>query len=271
MAAGWYHAEMARSVLIGTYLGVLLLANAAAADDRPVLRVHVVVALCDNEHQGIVPVRDELGDGDDPAHNLYWGARYGVKAFFSRARGWRLLSSVEPEAGDVIERVILRRRVADRTVYLLAEAYRGRAIRAATGAFLAMAAGHRPVQAEVEGKQHAFGGGADLVAWVGHDGLMDFEIDDPPAWREGSGRRDVIILACAGKQHFAPALRRAKARPLVWSTGLMAAEAYPLHAALEGWARGETAEAVCARAARAYARYQKCSAAAARRLLVSGY
>jgi len=249
-----------------------LLANAAAAeDDRSVLRVHVVVALCDNEHQGIVPVRAELGNGDDPARNLYWGARYGVKAFFVRARGWKLLTSAGPGEGDVLERVVFRRRIGDRTVYLLAEAYRGRAIRAATEAFLAMAAGQRPMQVEVDGTTHAFGAGADLVAYVGHDGLMDFAIDDPPAWREGSGHRDVIILACAGKRHFAPALRRAKARPLVWSTGLMAAEAYPLHAALEGWARGETAEAVRARSARAYAKYQKCSEAAAMRLLVSGW
>jgi hypothetical protein len=268
----WYHCGMMRYVIpVLCCTAVLLASDGRAKVDRSVLRVHVVVALCDNEHQGIVPVRAELGDGDDPAHNLYWGARYGVKSFFRRARGWTLVSTTRPEDGDVLERVVFRRRIGDRTVYLLAEAYRGRAIRAATEAFLAMAAGRRSMQVEVGGTTHAFGGGADLVAYVGHDGLMDFEIDNPPAWREGSGRRDVIILACAAKQHFASALRRAKARPLVWSTGLMAAEAYPLHAALEGWARGETAEAVCARAARAYARYQKCSAAAARRLLVPGW
>jgi len=36
--------------------------------------VHVFVALCDNEFQGIVPVLLTLGNGKDPTRNLYWGA-----------------------------------------------------------------------------------------------------------------------------------------------------------------------------------------------------
>lgn len=35
---------------------------------------HVYVALCDNEHQGIVSVPVTLGNGKDPARNLYWPA-----------------------------------------------------------------------------------------------------------------------------------------------------------------------------------------------------
>ena len=52
---------------------------AARAAPQPAPRsfkvVHVFVALCDNRHQGIVPVRAELGNGQDPRTNLYWGAR----------------------------------------------------------------------------------------------------------------------------------------------------------------------------------------------------
>jgi hypothetical protein len=33
--------------------------------------IHVFVALADNVHQGIVPVPAALGNGDDPARNLY--------------------------------------------------------------------------------------------------------------------------------------------------------------------------------------------------------
>jgi hypothetical protein len=36
--------------------------------------IHVFVALCDNKNQGIVPVPEKLGRGDDPDGNLYWGA-----------------------------------------------------------------------------------------------------------------------------------------------------------------------------------------------------
>ena len=33
--------------------------------------IHVFVDLCDNEHQGVVPVPEILGNGDDPANNLF--------------------------------------------------------------------------------------------------------------------------------------------------------------------------------------------------------
>ena len=33
--------------------------------------VHVIVALCDNRYQGIVPVPERIGNGDDPRNNLY--------------------------------------------------------------------------------------------------------------------------------------------------------------------------------------------------------
>jgi hypothetical protein len=32
--------------------------------------IHVLVALCDNENQGIVPVPAHLGNGEDPNRNL---------------------------------------------------------------------------------------------------------------------------------------------------------------------------------------------------------
>src|SRR5204862_4069337 len=57
--------------------------TADALAGKPIV-VHVVVALCDNAHQGIVPVPKRLGDGRDPASNLYWGARYGVRSYLSR-------------------------------------------------------------------------------------------------------------------------------------------------------------------------------------------
>src|SRR5215471_3154983 len=54
--------------------------------------VHVFVALADNVNQGIVPVPAKLGKGDDPEHNLYWGAAAGVKTFFARSAEWQLIS-----------------------------------------------------------------------------------------------------------------------------------------------------------------------------------
>src|SRR5262249_2093890 len=57
--------------------------------------IHVVVALCDNQYQGIVPVPPLIGNGDDPARNLYWGAAFGVKSFFKKAPDWKLIADIE--------------------------------------------------------------------------------------------------------------------------------------------------------------------------------
>ena len=54
--------------------------------------IHLVVALCDNQFQGIVPVPARIGNGDDPANNLYWGAAFGVETFFRKAKEWSLLA-----------------------------------------------------------------------------------------------------------------------------------------------------------------------------------
>ncbi len=48
--------------------------DADIAEGKPVV-VHVVVALCDNVNQGIVPVPEAFGNGQDLGANLYWGAR----------------------------------------------------------------------------------------------------------------------------------------------------------------------------------------------------
>src|SRR2546423_15071378 len=66
-----------------------LLANQeSSSQNSPLRSVHVFVALADNEHQGIVPIPARLGNGLDPAHNLYWGAAAGVKTFFIRSTDW---------------------------------------------------------------------------------------------------------------------------------------------------------------------------------------
>jgi hypothetical protein len=223
--------------------------------------VHIVVALADNRYQGIVPVAASLGDGDVPSRNLYWGAGYGVKTFFQKSQEWVLAGRCQPGRAPVLERCVFRHKRED--VYLVADAYRGREIKQAVSDFLAFAAGR-------EREQVAGAATADLVVYVGHDGLMDFALDRYPDSADDK-RRDAIILACASKQFFTGALRRTGARPLLWTTGLMAPEAYVLEAALAGWVRNETAEQIRLRAAQAYDKYQHCGVKAARRLFATGW
>jgi len=108
------------------------------------------------------------------------------------------------------------------------------------------------------------------LAYIGHDGLMDFQLSETFINTDGV-QRDVIILACYSKRFFSPHLENANVNPLLWTTNLMCPEAYTLHDALTGYIKRETNEEIRQRAAEAYARYQKCSVNVAKGLLVTDW
>jgi len=259
-----------RCVFLGLWFCIAIYGDLPAQDSPRV--VHVFVALADNQHQGIVPVPPRLGNGEDPEHNLYWGAAAGVKTYFRRSPEWDLLISGQGPTPEVLERCLFKRR--DANVYLVADAYRGSEIRRAIVDFFNAAAGASNetinVQLGTSSLKLAVRGGSSLLAYVGHDGLMDFALPSAPR-RNNQARRDAIILACASKQYFADALRASGANPLLWTTGLMAPEAYTLKSALDGWIAGESAEQIRDRAAAAYDKYQKCGLKGARHLFTSGW
>ena len=254
-----------------TVLCLCFYLNPAASQNHPIRTVHVFVALADNEHQGIVPVPARLGNGLDPDHNLYWGAAAGVKTFFARSSDWTLLSCGQKPKPEVLERCLFKHRRSE--VYLVADAYRGDEIRQAILDFFDAAAGASPEKIALPGASAApltVGGGSNLAAYVGHNGLMDFQLPLVPR-KKNETHRDAIILACASKQYFGEALRTAGAYPLLWTTNLMAPEAYTLKSALDGWIAGEANEQIHERAAVAYDKYQKCGLRGARRLLATGW
>lgn len=262
---------MKRGSVILAYV-VLAIASAAWAQESGLRTVHVFVALADNQYQGIVPVAAILGNGDDAGHNLYWGSAYGVKTFFSRSAEWAKISCGGKPKAEILERCVFKHRASN--VYLVADAYRGIEIKQAILDFLDSAAGDGaetvsvPVDSGVV--KLPIRGGANLVAYIGHDGLMDFQLSKFPL-KKNDGHRDAVVLACASKQFFGEAVRASGAYPLVWTTGLMAPEAYTLKSALDGWIAGESGEQIRDRAAGAYDKYQKCGVRAAHRLLVSGW
>ena len=257
-----------------------LISISLQAQAVPKRTIHVFVALADNQNQGIVPVPAGLGNGLDPIHNLYWGAAAGVKTFFARSPDWALLNCRgEGNAGEkdrpkpaVLERCVFKYRRAE--VYLVADAYRGDEIRQAILDFFNAAAGASPETVALSAGSQSFTlkvrVGSDLVAYVGHDGLMDFRLPVVPK-KKNETHRDAIILACASKQYFGDALRASGAYPLLWTTGLMAPETYTLKSALDGWIASESGEPVRERAAAAYDKYQKCGMRGARRLFATGW
>jgi hypothetical protein len=255
------------------FLFTALIVDGARANSQERTRaVRVFVALADNAHQGIVPVPAALGNGDDPGRNLYWGAAYGVRTYFRRSTDWKEVVTFQNPSTSVLERAVFYN--AGRNVYLVADAYRGREIKDAIVDFFREAAGLNKEKAirvkGVNGTEVEIPLQADLAVYVGHDGLMDFAIEKK-FLGEAAGEREAIVLACASKAYFGPNLRPTRARPILWTTGLMAPEAYTLKDALDGWMAGETADQIRERAARAYAKYQKISMNAALRLFSSGW
>src|SRR5262245_31645108 len=230
----------------------------------------VVVALCDNVNQGIVPVPARLGNGDDPGSNLYWGAAFAIRTFFSRASGWRKIAQIDKRRTAVLQRCVLR--YGDSNTYIVADAYRGLEIRRGISDFLYYAAGASLESANLStlATGEELGGPPDLAVFVGHNGLMDFSLPGYPQSRDGSSR-DAMVLCCASKQYFSDAIRASGARPLLLTTGLMAPEAYVLEAAIKGWISGESGDQIRNRAAVAYNTYQKCGLRAARNLFTTGY
>jgi hypothetical protein len=238
----------------------------AAVNSIPV--IHVFVALADNVNQGIVPISATLGNGDNAATNLYWGAAFGIRTFFSKNKDWQLLSVTPNPTTTILERCIFKHRHA--STLLVADAYRGKEISQTIWDFLEAAAGKPGEKLKVGDVEFHTGGSADLVAYIGHNGLMDFNLRSHPKHRDERERR-AIILACASKQYFSTALEQSGATPLLWTTNLMAPEAYVLSAALDGWLKKESDEQIRLRAAGAYDQYQHCGPKAARALFATGW
>jgi len=230
--------------------------------------IHVFVALCDNKYQGIVPVPAKIGNGQDAATNLYWGAAFGVKTFFNKSSEWKLIEIKKDPAENILERILFKHKT--KNIYLLADAYDGQYIKQTTIDFLLACSGKGLTTIPRDGREIPFGGAADIIAYVGHDGLMDFSLSNEFE-KQKDEERKAIMLACISKKYFSSHLKDTGAEPLLWSTGLMAPEAYILHDALNKWI--DTGDAAQTRnaAAAAYSKYQRCSMNAAKNLLVSGW
>lgn len=252
------------------FLGVSLgrgadLAAASARMDQDVaagkpLVAHVIVALVDNEHQGIVPVPASLGDGAAPRSNLYWGAMYGVRSWFRRQPAWRTLSLAPSADARVLDRALFHRSVErggrSADVYLVAEAWKGERIGDAIRRFLELSRGGAPEPLRADSGSFDAGGAAHVLVFIGHNGLMDFAPPLLDAPRAAPLPHAAIVLACLSDEYFAPLLA-AHSALLLTTTGLMAPEAYSLDAALERWFAGASPAQVRAAAGSAYARYQK--------------
>jgi hypothetical protein len=241
--------------------------NQVTIYDSSIRTVHVFVALCDNKYQGIVPVPAAIGNGQDPNSNLYWGCSAGIRTYFKHSKEWTLVKRYKLD-NIRLERLVFKHKTTK--VYLVADAYDGRYIKQCTIDFLKSCSGQVKDTLHINGAIIGINGNGKLIAYIGHDGLMDFSLQQRFQNTDGL-TRDAIILACKSKKYFTPHLSVTRTNPLVWTTGLMCPEAYTLHDALTAYIKNEPAESIRSKAAKAYAKYQQCSEKAARNLLVAGY
>lgn len=206
-------------------------------------RIHVFVALADNEHQGIAKVPAKIGNGDDAEHNLYWGNSEGLKSVFGRSKAWKLeTTEINPKA-EILERRGYRHTSKD--CVLVAEAWRGKNIRQCLEAFFANLSERK----------------SDLTAFIGHNGLMDGPVAVSPIVTTTS--TDAIILCCMSADWFKPHLGALKARPVLTTEQFMYPGSFLLRDALEVWLRGGPRSEIRMAAAKAYATNQKISVKAA--------
>ena len=223
--------------IIATLLFLVCLAQAETK------RIRVFVALCDNKTQGIVPVGEKIGNGDDPEGNLYWGCTDGMAVHFKKSGHWKVVKSESDVSKVILRRMTLKHASAD--IELVADAYRGAEMKLCL----------------IDFEKAAASGEYDLVAYIGHNALMDFALD-PPAKVEGN-RTEVVVLCCLSESYFKKRLEALDCTPLLMTSQLMYPGSFILASTIESWRKGEGRGEIRSAAGRAYAKNQKISVKAA--------
>ena len=234
------------------------------------LVVHVLVPLCDNEHQGISPVNASLGNGFNPNSNLYWGAMYGIRSFFKRQKDWTSVAVQKPKDSFIMERIIFKKTDEQNTsVYLVADAYRGDKMHLCVSDFFAACSGKATETIQADGQSIGLKSEADLIVFNGHNGLMDYQF--PPQTSQDHVRREACIIGCYSHMYFTEQLLGLETYPLLTTTGLMAPEAYVLQGLIEAWMRLDEGADIRKGAATKYHEYQKCGIRGATNLFKTGW
>jgi len=235
------------------------------AAGRPLV-VEVHVPLCE---QAIIACGNaKLGDGDNPDTNLYWSTTPGFGSWFARrTSGWkRVLVQRAGETGDadLLAVHVYRRRVTSPAAWrkrgapakleidLVVRAWRGTAIDRALTAYAADLSGGaaRTLKLADDSTLQA-GGAAQIVAWVGHNRLMDLA---PYTWpAPGTSTKGAIAIACHTAAYMEATVPSSTRVPLLMTRDFLFANAAPLEATVLAFAAGGSYAKIRVDAATAYA------------------
>lgn len=232
------------------------------AHGKPLV-AEVHVPLCDNT---IIRCGNaKLGDGDSLETNLLWSTTPGFGEWFVR-RGtpWKRVAKHRPTTGDVLAIDVYRRHVSTPAAWrktgvpatfevdIVIHAWRGKAIDTALAAYAKDVSGGpaRDVVLDDKTTLHA-GGAAQLVAWVGHNRLMDL---DTYAWpKPGAAVTGTIAIACHTAAYMEAEVAGATRVPLLMTRDLLFANAAPLEAVVMAFASGSGYAKIRSDASVAYA------------------
>lgn len=252
------------------HLGQLYDRIAADLEQGEPLVATVYVALCDNDSQGIVPVRNpKICDGRRPEANLYWATGGGLEGYLKRA-GWKRVSTLrEPRDGVAFE-VVWRKRYRARgelrdrgvagsfDVYLVSVVFWGDHIHEANIEYLRAVNRDDARTVDVDGRgELAYGGASHVVGYIGHDYF--FDVSDPieliAPTRGGSElHKGAFALACAGHQLIRPAITRENSHILLLNRQLAFPGAWTVGGLIRGIASGQDGRGIHREAARAFAK-----------------
>jgi len=243
----------------------------AKIDSGKPLFVHVLVPLCDNVNQGIVPTTKSLGNGFSLRTNLYWATSHGMKRYFKELDDWELLQSEKFHPDSVVlERVVFKKKFANGTkVVLIADAYRGDKIKNCLVDFFNSLSGELNDTLFLESDTILMHSNADLVAYNGHNGLMDVWVDE--TLNKDGIQKDAVVIACSSMYDFNERLKHLKGYPLVMTTNLLYPGAFVLEGVINSWALQKSEELIRQSAGDEYHRVKKCGVKGARNLFSTGW
>ncbi len=233
----------------------------------------VYVALCDNDSQGIVPVKNKkICRGDDADNNLYWASSGGLFGH-ARTKGWKRLSVEDNPTPDIAVRAIWTKKLfasgmlrkmgvkGSIEVILVGLAYRGERIRQTMVDYLKAVNRDEAEQLTLkDGRVIDAYGKSHIIGWVGHDYFMD-EPDVPQLILETRGEsvldKGVFGLACISDEYFRPAIERENVHILALNRQLTFPSAFTILGILGAVAAGKDHLGIHREAVKAFSEGQK--------------
>jgi hypothetical protein len=225
-------------------------------ENSQALTIHTFVPLCDNKYQGIIKVPAKLGDGRNLKTNLYWGAGYGLKAYYTRSKEWKYIRSYYNLDTCVLERAIYYRTYSNHAkVYLILDAYKGDKMDECVFNYFKSLAGILKDSIVIDSLKIPAYGNSNFLIFNGHNGLMDNQCHEIE--NVDQVERDAAVISCCSYSYFIPYFEKLKAYPLITTTNYLPPEAYIISAIIDNWATMQADDKIRTSAGEAMAKVHK--------------